>query len=103
LKSVNSERVQGLDISSKTGLYPGCSSFRPVSRWPYFIDFMDKIDENNIIVGGNDDIIYGYSYIYSKYIAKIFPQGILNRKSFWELLKKNEITNSIIVHMKYVV
>jgi len=92
LKGANTERVKKLDIANKIVLYPGCSSFRSVSRWPHYLELMERMGKQNVIfVGGNDDLHVECSYIYPKYIAGVFPQNILNKKWFWDLLKKTHL------------
>lgn len=84
LKSNYSEKVKAIEVENKVIIYPGGSSINSTRRWPYFEELAQKIgSENCIIIGGNDDLNFGKSYVYSKAISKL-PQGILNRRQFWE-------------------
>jgi ADP-heptose:LPS heptosyltransferase len=92
LSGSSTERVKSLNIADKIVLYPGCSSFRSVSRWPHYLELMEKMGKQNVIfIGGNDDVNFESSYIYPNYIAGVFPQNILNKKWFWNLLKKTNL------------
>ena len=83
------ERVQDLDIENKYVIYPGCSSFAAVRRWPYYMELIEKLGADNVVVlGGLDDLNNEYAYTYKKIIPKIFPLPFTNRKSFWKICKK---------------
>jgi len=83
------ERVQKLDIQNKYVIYPGCSSFAAVRRWPYYMELIKALGEDNVIVvGGLDDLNNEYAYKYKKIIPKLFPYQFTNRKSFWNICKK---------------
>lgn len=88
LKGCNSSRLNELKIQEKIVLYPGCSSNKAASRWPYYIELMKRIGEERVIfIGGNDDIDFRYSYIYPKAFAKLFPQKVLNNRQMWNVFK----------------
>ena len=83
------ERVQKLDIQDKYVIYPGCSSFAAVRRWPYYTELIEKLGPDNVIVlGGKDDLNDEYSYKYKSFVAKIAPYQLTNRQSFWNMCKK---------------
>ena len=89
LISKESDRVKALNIKDKYILYTGCSSFAPVRRWSRYMELIDSIGEDNIIVvGGNDDLNDNYGYVYPKFIPKISPYKLTNRKSFWNICHK---------------
>ena len=82
------ERVQALDIENKYVIYPGCSSFAAVRRWPYYMELIEKLGiDNVIVVGGIDDLNKQYAYIYKKLFPILFPHQFTNRKSFWRFCK----------------
>ncbi len=84
-----SERVQKLDIENKYVIYPGCSSFAPVRRWPYYMELIEKLGSDNVIVlGGLDDLNNEYAYRYKKIVSNLFSYSFTNRKSFWKICKK---------------
>ena len=83
------QRIKNLNIQNKVVIYSGCSSFAAVRRWPYYMELIKKLGEENIIVvGGNDDLVNDYAYIYKNFISKVTPYQLTNRKSFWNLCKK---------------
>jgi len=89
LISNQTDRVKNLDINSKYVLYTGCSSFASVRRWSKYMELIEKIGDNNIIVvGGKDDLNNNYSYVYKNFISNIFPYKLTNRKQFWNICKK---------------
>ncbi len=84
-----SARVQKLNIENKYVIYAGCSSFASVRRWPYYMELINKIGEDNVIVvGGNDDLNNDYAYIYNKFMSKIMPYKLTNRKILWDVCKR---------------
>lgn len=84
-----SERVEKLEIENKYVIYPGCSSFAAVRRWPYYLELIEKLGpENVIVVGGTDDLNNEYAYRYKLIVPKIFPSKFTNRVGFWNLCKK---------------
>jgi hypothetical protein len=89
LKGEKSDNVVSLDARNKVILYPGGSSVNSAKRWPHYKVLMQKIGvEQTIIIGGKDDLNFEMSYVYPKWLASILPQGILNRKTFWQYCKK---------------
>jgi len=88
LKEEKSNRIKALDIGSKYVLYTGCSSSAAVRRWPYYMELIEKLGEENVIVvGGADDLDNASAYIYNKFITTVTPYKLTNRKSFWKLCK----------------
>ena len=89
LKEDFSDKVRALQVESKYVLYPGSTFPNAYKRWPHFKELISKLNEKNVLVlGGNDDLNTNYSYIYPKYITKIFPQIVLDSIYFWRFLKK---------------
>lgn len=89
LKEDVSKRVLNLKVSEKYILFPGCSSEFPIKRWPYFQELITRLGSENIIVlGGNDDLVFKYSYYYPKWITSIMPRKILRRRTCFNLLKR---------------
>lgn len=88
----SSARVNDLQIERKLVLYCGCSCFKAVSRWPYYLDLENALGSNNtIFVGGADDLNSEYSYIYPSFITKVLPQKMLNQRKIWNLLKQLKV------------
>lgn len=82
------------NLSEKTILYPGCLWKSPVKRWPHYDKLAELIGYSKImVVGSKDDINFSLSYIYPKWITSIIPFRVLDRISFWSLLKKLKILN----------
>jgi ADP-heptose:LPS heptosyltransferase len=89
LKESYSSAVENLVVDNKYVLYPGGSSVNSAKRWPHYVELMNKLGkENVIIVGGTDDLNYSYSYFYPKYLSALLPQAVMNKKSVWKFFKK---------------
>lgn len=89
LKEHETENIKHLQLADKYVLYPGGSSFNPARRWPHFEKLIDLLSKEKIIViGGNDDLINDMSYCYPKWVSKLVPQVILNRKNIWTIFKQ---------------
>ena len=88
LQEEKSSRVMNLNIENKYVLYTGCSSFAAVRRWPHYMELINKVGkENVIVVGGTDDLNNHSAYIYKSIISAISPYKLTNRKSFWNACK----------------
>lgn len=89
LKEDFSERVRTLAVDNKYILYPGGSAVHSARRWPYFIELMNMLDKEQVlIVGGKDDVNYNYSFFYPRFICSLLPQPFLNKKAIWNFFKK---------------
>lgn len=89
LKEQYSPSAKALSIETKYILYSGGSAVHSVRRWPYYMELMNSLGKDNVImVGGKDDINFSYSYIYPSLISKFLPQKILNSRGLWQFFKK---------------
>jgi ADP-heptose:LPS heptosyltransferase len=92
LKDKETKRIQSLNIRDKYIIYPGCSSFAAIRRWPHYMELIKKLGcQNTVILGGKDDLVDDYAYIYPKWLTYIMPLKVTNRKSFWQFCKKMHI------------
>lgn len=83
-----SDKVINANPDNKFVLYPGCSSISPAKRWPYYLDLVKLLGEDKVIVlGGDDDLNFEYSYYYPKWITSIFPRPVLHRIQFYNFVK----------------
>ncbi|WLE98260.1 MAG: glycosyltransferase family 9 protein [Candidatus Electrothrix communis] len=88
LQADESDRVKKLCVSMKTVIYPGCSSFAPVRRWPFYDQLVSTLGEENVvIIGGLDELNDAYAFRYKKLVAKLSPYRLTNRKIFWNFCK----------------
>jgi len=88
LKEDYSEAVKKLAVEKKTILYAGGSSANSAKRWPHFNELYNQLgSDRSLFVGGQDDLNVVSSYVYPPLITALFPQGVLNKKGFWKLLK----------------
>lgn len=89
-----SEKLESIEIQGKYILYPGGSAINSARRWPHYMELIRSLGEDRtILIGGKDDINFTMSYIYPKWLTKILPQAILNRKPFWNFSKKVGLLN----------
>jgi len=89
LIGIETERVRTLDIKNKYVFYHGSANHTVVKRWPHYIDLMNQLGaENCIFVGGGHELDFTYSYLYPKYITKIFSKKFTNNIKFWNLNKQ---------------
>ena len=89
LRGNNSGGVAKLDVEKKYVIYPGCSSFAAVRRWPWYDSLINKLGEDNlIIIGGIDDLIDVYAHRYKKNVGTLFNYRLTNRKIFWKLCSR---------------
>jgi len=89
LKAEETNLVKSLNIKDKYVIYHGSANHTVVKRWPYYIELMEKLGEENVIfVGGGHEEDFTFSYIYPKYITKIVPKAVTNRIIFWRIAKK---------------
>ena len=97
----NTDNVKKLNVNQKTVLYSGSTSPNAFKRWHRFPELEKTFGTENVIfIGGKEDIDYSMSYIYPSFIVKLFPQPLLNRKSFWQLVKKIGLLKTYS-HIKY--
>ena len=83
------------DLENKVVLCPGCSPDRSVKRWPHYEELIDSLGDNQVvIIGSEEDLDFRRSYVYPPIVSKLFPQSILNRKRFWEALRRNHLLRS---------
>lgn len=89
LREDYSDKVKAVNPEKKHILYTGCSSVSPVKRWPYFRQLVEKLGSQNvIIIGGQDDLNYKYSYYYPKWMTLLFKPVLTRRLHFFHLMKK---------------
>lgn len=87
LKAEGTDRLRNLNVEGKVVIYPGGSSHVPARRWPHFRELCRQLNEGEyIIIGGEDDTRFDYSYMYPGWIAWL-PQFILKRQGFFRFAK----------------
>ena len=107
LKAKETPRIKELNIKEKYVIYPGCSSSAAVRRWPRYMELIEDLGEDNVVVvGGNDDLNNEYAYIYPKYLTTIMPIKLTNNVKFWNICKKLNLLkpyahNNKISKLKY--
>jgi ADP-heptose:LPS heptosyltransferase len=85
--------VEGLE--NKIVLCPGCSPERGAKRWPHYEALIHILGESQVVViGSKQDQDFRRSYTYPPAIPRIVPQLLLNKKRFWEALRKVRVLSS---------
>jgi len=70
-------------------IYPGCGSKNTNRRWPHYRELMRVLGEEQcIVLGGAEDLDYRDSFVYPRWVSKVVPQQVLNRRPFWKSCKR---------------
>lgn len=88
LKETLTDKVIAAEAEQKTVMYPGSRPENPYKRWGKYRELEHSLGlERCLYLGGLGELDFQYSYRYRKIVAKIFPQAILNKNSFWRFCK----------------
>lgn len=81
LKEDESDLVRSLKAGEKVAVFAGCDRRSPSKRWPHYPELVESLGpENVVMIGGPDDLDYGCSYFYPKWITRLFPAWMLRRQ-----------------------